>query len=62
MCGSSIETLTLTGLLEDKLTQMVMRSDGVSGEDFSELMYRMRDTLAARASEQSATQPIEPPL
>ena len=50
MCGLSIDTFTLTGLLEDQLTQLVMRSDGVSGEDFSELMYRMRDTLAARAA------------
>jgi len=54
MCGMSIDTMTLSGLLEDQLTQLVMRSDGVSEEDFSALMYRMRDTLAARAVAQSA--------
>ncbi len=54
MCGMSIDTMTLSGLLEDQLTQLVMRSDGVSEEDFSALMYRMRDTLAARALAQSA--------
>jgi hypothetical protein len=50
MCTTKISTLTLTGLLQDPLIQMVMRSDNVSDEDHSELLYRVKDRLLARAA------------
>lgn len=50
MCTTTISTLTLASLLRDPLIQMVMRSDNVSEEDHSELLYRVKDTLIARAA------------
>ncbi len=49
MCTTTISTLTLTAMLQDPLIKMVMRSDNVSEEDHSELLFRVKDTLAARA-------------
>ncbi len=49
MCTTSISTLTLTAMLHDPLIKMVMRSDNVSEEDHSELLFRVKDSLAARA-------------
>ena len=49
MCTMTISTLTLAGLLQDPLVQMVMRSDKVSEEDHSELLYRVKDSLTARS-------------
>ena len=48
MCTTTISTLTLTGLLQDPLIQMVMRSDNVSQQDHSELLHRVKDTLMSR--------------
>ena len=50
MCTTTISTLTLAGLLQDPLIQMVMRSDKVSESDYSELLHRVKDSLIARAS------------
>ncbi|MGE0418330.1 MAG: hypothetical protein AB7O80_16125 [Acetobacteraceae bacterium] len=45
---TTIDTLTFTALLRDPLIQMVRRSDGVSEEDFADLLHRVRDSLIAR--------------
>ena len=50
MCTTTISTLTLAALLQDPLIQMVMRSDNVSDEDHSELLFRVKDSLVARAA------------
>jgi hypothetical protein len=50
MCMTTMSTLTLTGLLQDPLTKLVMRSDGVSEEDFSALLQRVQDSLIARSA------------
>lgn len=46
MCMTVIETLTLSGLLADPLTRMVMHSDGVSEQEFTELWQRIQDMRA----------------
>ncbi len=51
MCTTTIDTLTFTALLRDPLIQMVRRSDGVSDEDFADLLHRIRDRLIAREPE-----------
>jgi hypothetical protein len=48
MCTTTFGTLTLAGLLSDPLTQAMMRSDGVSHDDFAALLFRVKDTLADR--------------
>lgn len=48
MCTTTISTLTLAGLLQDPLIQMVMRSDKVSETDHSELLHRVKNSLIAR--------------
>lgn len=48
MCMTTISTLTLTGMLQDPLIRLVMHSDGVSEQDFSELLFRTKQTLLAR--------------
>jgi hypothetical protein len=50
MCTTTISTLTLAGLLQDPLIQMVMRSDNVSASDHSELLLRVKESLIARAT------------
>ncbi|MBN8896568.1 MAG: hypothetical protein BGO51_21410 [Rhodospirillales bacterium 69-11] len=50
MCMTNCGTLTVTTLLQDPLTRMLMRSDGVSEEAFAELLQRVQDCLAARAA------------
>ena len=45
MCRAIVEIFTLAELLRDPLARMVMRSDGVSEEDHSALLFRVRDTL-----------------
>ena len=50
MCTTTISTLTLAALLEDPLIQMVRRSDNVSEEDYSDLLFRVKDSLVARAA------------
>jgi hypothetical protein len=52
MCTTTISTLTLAGLLQDPLIQMVMRSDNVSESDHSELLHRVKESLIARATMQ----------
>ncbi len=49
MCTTTISTLTLTTMLQDPLIRLVMRSDNVSEQDHSELLFRVKDSLAARA-------------
>ena len=51
MCTTTISTLTLAGMLHDPLIRLVMRSDGVSEQDLSELLGRVKDSLVARSSE-----------
>ena len=48
MCTTTFSTLTLAALLQDPLVRMVMRSDKVSDSDHSELLHRVKDSLAAR--------------
>ncbi len=48
MCTTTVSTLTLAALLRDPLIQLVMRSDRVSEDDHSELMYRVKRTLVSR--------------
>ena len=57
MCTATISTLTLTSLLRDPLVLMMMRSDKVSQDDHSELLYRVQSSLLARASLPSTTPP-----
>lgn len=54
MCMNESGTLTLTGLLQDPLTRLVMRSDGVTEQDFSDLMLRVKDCLLARTTTPAA--------
>jgi hypothetical protein len=54
MCTTTISTLTLASLLRDPLIQMVMRSDNVSEQDHSALLYRVQDSLIARADMQES--------
>ncbi len=59
MCTRTTSTLTLAGLLDDPLVQMVMRSDKVSQSDHSELLHRVKDTLSARTEGlESAAVPV----
>ena len=53
MCSNEGGVLTLDGLLRDPLTLMLMRSDGVSEQDFSDLLLRVQDCLMARHAVQS---------
>jgi hypothetical protein len=50
MCTMTDGTLTLATLLNDPLIQLVMRSDNVSEKDYSALMFRVQESLIARAS------------
>jgi hypothetical protein len=54
MCTTTISTLTLAGLLQDPLIQMVMRSDKVSESDYSAMLHRVQESLVARASRADA--------
>ena len=49
MCTLTMSTLTLATMLQDPLIRLVMRSDNVSEEDHSELLYRVKQSLMARA-------------
>ncbi len=57
MCMTDSGTLTLTGLLQDPLTRMVMRSDGVSEQDFADLWLRVKDCLLARHASATPAKP-----
>jgi hypothetical protein len=48
MCANHDCELTMNGLLNDPLIQMMMRSDGVSHQEHAELWERTRDTVVAR--------------
>ena len=50
MCTTTISTLTLDCMLRDPLIQMMMRSDKVSEQDHSDLLYRVQNSLIQRAS------------
>jgi hypothetical protein len=43
------DMFTLTTLLQDPLTRLMMRSDGVTEEHFSSLMLRVQHSLDARS-------------
>ena len=49
MCTLTMSTLTLATMLQDPLIRLVMRSDNVSEEDHSQLLYRVKQSLIARA-------------
>jgi hypothetical protein len=49
MCTLTTGALTLTMMLQDPLIRLVMHSDNVSEEDHSELLYRVKQLLSARA-------------
>jgi hypothetical protein len=48
MCANLNDGLTMDGLLNDPLTQMMMRSDGVTHEQHTDLWERARETAVAR--------------
>lgn len=50
MCTTTISTLTLTAMLQDPLIKLVMRSDNVSEQDHSDLLYRVQESLISRAA------------
>jgi hypothetical protein len=50
MCATTVCTLNLAALLKDPLIRLVMSSDNVSETDYSALLFRVRETLIARAS------------
>ena len=50
MCTTTVSTLTLANLLQDPLILMMMRSDKVSEQDHSDLLYRVQNSLIQRAS------------
>jgi len=51
MCMTTIDTLTFTAMLRDPLIQMMRRSDGVSDDDFADLLHRVRDRMIEREPE-----------
>ena len=51
MCYMETDTLTLAGLLADPMIRTVMDSDGVSEQEFSSLLFRVRAALVARQSQ-----------
>jgi hypothetical protein len=54
MCTTTAGTLTLAGMLHDPLIRLVMHSDGVSEQDHSDLLFRVKDTLVEREAVASA--------
>jgi hypothetical protein len=58
MCTLTMSTLTLATMLQDPLIRLVMRSDNVSEEDHSELLYRVKQSLIARAEITAAGVPV----
>jgi hypothetical protein len=48
MCMTECGTFTLSGLLQDPLTRMLMRRDGVDEQDFSDLLRRVQAALSGR--------------
>ncbi|MGE0224227.1 MAG: hypothetical protein AB7F35_23520 [Acetobacteraceae bacterium] len=52
MCTTTSETLTLAGMLADPLILMAMQRDGISEDDWSDLLFRVKDTLAARCQQE----------
>jgi hypothetical protein len=48
MCMTDSGTLTLSGLLADPLTRLLMCRDGVTEQDFSDLLLRVKDSITAR--------------
>jgi hypothetical protein len=53
-----MSTLTLATMLQDPLIRLVMRSDNVSEEDHSELLYRVKQSLIASAEITAAGVPV----
>jgi hypothetical protein len=48
MCGNAEYGLTMAGLLDDPLTQLLMRSDGVTAEAHADLWERVHEIVTAR--------------
>jgi hypothetical protein len=48
MCTTTYGTLTLAGMLNDPMIRAMMRSDHVSEGEYAALLFRVKDTLAAR--------------
>jgi hypothetical protein len=55
MCTTKSGTLTLEGMLRDPLIQAVNRSDKVSEREYEALLFRVKDSLAERASPPEAS-------
>lgn len=62
MCANTNYRLTMDGLLNDPLTQMLMRSDGVSHEEHADLWERTRETAIARFALQTQVGLVTPPV
>jgi len=45
------DTLTFAGLLTDPMIRTVMHSDGVSEEEYSSMLFRVRAALVARQTQ-----------
>ena len=54
MCTMECGPLTLSALLQDPLTRMLMHRDGVSEQDFSALLLRVQGLLGARVPDLTA--------
>jgi hypothetical protein len=48
MCTTTFGTLTLATMLTDPLIQAMMRSDRVSEDEHTALLFRVKDHLVAR--------------
>lgn len=57
MCTVHVEALSFPGLLEDPLIQLMMDSDGVSGDELRELMIHLRAVVTARTGHVYPLQP-----
>ena len=52
MCMNTDYGLTMDGLLNDPLTQLLMRRDGISHEAHADLWERTREAVVARFAPQ----------
>jgi hypothetical protein len=59
MCTMTISMLTMAGMLQDPLIRLVMHSDGVSEQDMSNLLNRVKDSLEAREAPVALPLPVQ---
>jgi hypothetical protein len=59
MCTMTISMLTIAGMLQDPLIRLVMRSDGVSEQDLSDLLSRVKNSLEAREAPVALPLPVQ---